>query len=118
LYPPDSDDDKLGLHVMTVVDYIDDDPNELYVVIKNSWGLEWGDNGTITISMSELKTHCFLQICYISYTDIVPVIREMKTQREQKDIGEVKTSLIDIKAGIKKNTRKRRTKRTKKKNTK
>jgi hypothetical protein len=117
LYPPDTDNETIGLHGMTIVDYIDDDPNELYVVIKNSWGLEWGDNGTITISMSELKTHCFLQICYVSYTSLVPIIQEMKIQREQKDRGEVEISLnniirniTDIKAdGIKKkNTRKRR----------
>ena len=124
LYPPDTDNETIGLHGMTIVDYIDDDPNELYVVIKNSWGVEWGDNGTITISMSELKTHCFLQICYISHTSLVPIIQEMKIQHEQKERGEVELSLnniirdiTDIKAdGIKKkkNTRKRRTIKTKK----
>lgn len=114
LYPPDTDNETIGLHGMTIVDYIDDDPNELYVVIKNSWGVEWGDNGTITISMSELKSHCFLQICYISHESLVPVIQKMKIQREQKDRGEVELSLNDIKAhGMKKkkNTRKRKRKR-------
>ena len=111
-YPPDTDNITLGLHGMTIVDYIDDDPNELYVVIKNSWGLEWGDNGKITISMSELKTHCFFQICYISYASLVPIIQEMKIQREQQDRNDVEISLNNrnIKANGMKNTRKKRTK--------
>ena len=64
--------------------------------------------------MSELKSHCFLQICYISHESLVPVIQKMKIQREQKDRGEVEMSLNNIKAqGMKKkkNTRKRKRKR-------
>lgn len=101
----DEYNDPRGPHTMTIVDYIDD-PDDPLVVIKNSWGVEWGEDGTITIPMSELKSHCILDICYISFTNLV----------EEMQIHQARTVEPIIALGMRKRIRRvrRKTKRVNK----
>jgi hypothetical protein len=77
-----------GNHAMTIVNYVDNqNSNDRAFVIKNSWGVNWGINGTITIPISELVKHCFLSVCYLSFTDIVAVVSKDK---KEKDVQKIK----------------------------
>ena len=50
-------------HAMTIVGY-NDDINGKSIIIKNSWGKKWGDQGFVTILLDELKEHEQLDIIW------------------------------------------------------
>jgi hypothetical protein len=50
-------------HAMTIVGY-NDDINGKSIIIKNSWGKNWGDQGFVTILLSELEEHEQLDIIW------------------------------------------------------
>ncbi|CDR33461.1 C1 family peptidase [Criblamydia sequanensis] len=51
---PSSHDEFLGLHAVTAVGY-DDERAE--ILIENSWGSDWGDDGFTKITYDEFKRH-------------------------------------------------------------
>ena len=101
--------DPRGPHTMTIVDYIDD-PDDPLVVIKNSWGIEWGEDGTITIPMSELKTRCILEICYLSFTSLV---EEMQIYQEKKLIRSLEPTALGLRRRLR-SVHRKKTKRNNK----
>ena len=118
-----------GMHTMTIINYIDSpNPNDRSIVIKNSWGSEWGINGTITIPINEIKTHCSLTITYLSFIDLITTVQEIQGNHEVKGSLNNIIELIEIqdenntanKGGSIKNKKKRKKKenKTKKKENK
>jgi hypothetical protein len=113
---------KSGMHSMTIVDYTDD----MSFVIKNSWGENWGENGTITIPLKELMTHCSLKFIYLSFDDIIvniketQVIQRIKRREEEDRIEKQEQIERQNKEGGKRKTKikKRRKNKTKKRKNK
>jgi hypothetical protein len=108
----DAYNDPRGPHTMTIVDYIDD-PDDPLVVIKNSWGIEWGEDGTITIPMSELKTRCILEICYLSFTSLV---EEMQIYQEKKLIRSLEPTALGLRRRLRSVYKRVHRKKTKRNN--
>jgi hypothetical protein len=112
-----------GSHSMTIVNYVDDINNKAFV-IKNSWGVDWGINGTITIPVSELVKHCYLDIYYLSFVDIDEVIKKREKERRDKlreeekrrDEEKKETKRINKGGRKKKKTKKMKNKAKRKKN--
>jgi hypothetical protein len=113
---------KSGMHAMTIVDYTDD----MSFVIKNSWGENWGENGTITIPLKELMTHCSLKFIYLNFDDIIvniketQVIQKIKRREEEDRIEKQEQIERENKKGGKRKTKikKRRKNKTKKRKNK
>lgn len=105
---------KSGMHAMTIVDYTDD----MSFVIKNSWGENWGENGTITISLKELKTHCHFSLVYLSFDDVIVNIREIQViqqaiQRQERQKQEEEEEERQNKKGGKRKTKIKKRKKNK-----
>lgn len=55
---PDRDNEKLvGAHCMLAVGYIKNYNNKEYLIVQNSWGTNWGDQGYCYIPLSYIMTN-------------------------------------------------------------
>ena len=69
----------IGIHTMTIVGY---NAEKSLFKIKNSWGEAWGDKGTISISLEELLTHRYFEICYLDHVDARDLFKEFYDVKE------------------------------------
>ena len=68
---PDTDKEKLvGGHCMMAVGYIKNHNNKEYLIVQNSWGTEWGDNGYCYIPLSYIMTNESFDFWTIRLTEV------------------------------------------------
>ena len=68
---PDTDKEKLvGGHCMMAVGYLKNYNNKEYLIVQNSWGIEWGDSGYCYIPLSYIMTNDSFDFWTIRTTEV------------------------------------------------
>ncbi len=67
-YHTDIYQDYIGPHIVVIVGYNEEDPDNKYWICKNSWGQYWADDGYFKIKYGECKIES--DIAYIELLDI------------------------------------------------